>query len=41
MRDASNIGHFGMGDTEFNLRTADQIGRLQTLIAQAYKRNRQ
>jgi predicted transport protein len=40
MRDASNIGHFGMGDTEFDLKTAEQLSRLEPLIKQAYARNR-
>jgi predicted transport protein len=40
MRDASNIGHFGMGDTEFDLKSAEQLGRLELLVKQAYARNR-
>ncbi len=40
MRDVTNIGHYGMGDTEFVLRTADQLPRLKTLIEQSYFRNR-
>jgi predicted transport protein len=36
MRDASNIGHFGMGDTEYSLRTVDQLDELTTLIKTAY-----
>jgi predicted transport protein len=41
MRDVSNIGHFGMGDTEFDLKSAEQLPRLEALIRQAYSRNRQ
>jgi predicted transport protein len=41
MRDASNIGHFGMGDTEFDLKSAEQLPRLEALIRLAYGRNRQ
>jgi len=37
MRDASNIGHFGMGDTEFSLRTVDQLGEVRALIKTAYE----
>jgi len=40
MRDVTKIGHYGMGDTEFVLRTADQLPRLKALIHQAYVRNR-
>jgi predicted transport protein len=40
MRDASNIGHFGMGDTEFDLKSAEQLARLESLIKQAYARSR-
>jgi predicted transport protein len=36
MRDASNIGHFGMGDIEYSLVTIDQLDELRTLISAAY-----
>ncbi len=40
MRDVSSIGHYGMGDTEFVLRSADQLPRLKALVQQSYLRNR-
>ena len=40
MRDVSSIGHYGMGDTEFVLRTSDQLPRLKDLIQQSYLANR-
>ncbi len=40
MRDVTNIGHYGMGDTEFVLRSPDQLGRLKSLLQQSYVRNR-
>ena len=36
MRDATNIGHFGMGDTEYSLRNVDQLDELKELIQSAY-----
>lgn len=36
MRDASNIGHFGMGETEYSLRNVDQLDELKQLIQTAY-----
>lgn len=36
MRDASNIGHFGMGDIEYSLVTVDQLDELRALISTAY-----
>lgn len=36
MRDASNIGHLGMGDIEYSLVTIDQLDELRTLISAAY-----
>jgi predicted transport protein len=36
MRDARNIGHFGMGDTEYSLRNVDQLDELKALIQTAY-----
>jgi predicted transport protein len=32
MRDARNIGHFGMGDTEYSLRNVDQLDEVKALI---------
>jgi predicted transport protein len=40
MRDATNIGHFGQGDTEFNLTSADQLEQLEPLLRPSYLRNR-
>ncbi len=40
MRDATKIGHYGMGDTEFVLRSSVQIARLKAFIHQSYLRNR-
>jgi predicted transport protein len=40
MRDATNIGHFGIGATEFNLTLTDQLEQLEPLLRQAYLRNR-
>jgi predicted transport protein len=40
MRDVTKIGHYGMGDTEFVLRSSDQLPRLKSLIQQSYIRNR-
>jgi predicted transport protein len=36
MRDATEIGHFGMGDTEYSLRTVDQVDEIKELIQTAY-----
>jgi predicted transport protein len=32
------IGHYGMGDTEYLLRKADQLEEAKALITQAYER---
>lgn len=40
MRDVTNVGHFGMGDTEFVLHSPDQLPRLKALLQQSYLRNR-
>jgi len=40
LRDVRNIGHFGMGDTEFTVRAPDQLPRLEALLRQAYLRTR-
>jgi predicted transport protein len=40
MRDVTNVGHFGMGDTEFLLTSPDQLPRLEALLKQSYLRNR-
>lgn len=37
MRDVSDVGHFGMGDTEYALTTTDQLSELQQLILRAYE----
>ena len=37
MRDVRNIGHYGMGDTEFSLREAAQLELVKDLIKLAYK----
>jgi predicted transport protein len=36
MRDATDIGHFGMGDTEYSLRNVDQLDEVKELIQAAY-----
>jgi predicted transport protein len=36
MRDVREIGHFGMGDTEFSLRESSQLTELKELIKLAY-----
>ena len=36
MRDASNIGHFGMGDIEYSLVTVNQLDEIRRLISLAY-----
>jgi predicted transport protein len=36
MRDARNIGHFGMGDLEYSLRTVDQLDEVKGLIRRSY-----
>lgn len=36
MRDATNIGHFGMGDLEYSLTGADQLGEVRALVQAAY-----
>jgi predicted transport protein len=38
MRDVKEIGHYGMGDTEYVLTTADQLDETKALIKQAYER---
>lgn len=38
MRDVREIGHFGMGDTEFSLRESSQLDELKGLVKQAYDR---
>jgi len=40
MRDVTKVGHFGMGDTELNLTSTDQMQKLQSLLKQSYVRNR-
>ena len=36
MRDATDIGHFGMGDTEYSVRNVDQLDEAKELIQAAY-----
>lgn len=36
MRDVRNIGHYGMGDTEYSLRETSQLTEIKTLIEKAY-----
>lgn len=36
MRDASDIGHFGMGDTEYSLRNVDHLDHIKQLIQTSY-----
>jgi predicted transport protein len=36
MRDVSNIGHYGMGDTEYSLHNVYQLDEPKTLIETAY-----
>lgn len=38
-RDVSMIGHWGTGDLEVNVRTADELDRVKTLILQSYEKS--
>lgn len=38
-KDVSNVGHWGMGDYEINLKPGDDLNYLMTLIEQSYKKN--
>ena len=38
MRDVREIGRFGLGDTEYSLRTPEQVDEAKALIQQAYDR---
>lgn len=38
MRDVTDIGHYGMGDTEYVLRKPEQVEEIKALIKQAYDR---
>jgi predicted transport protein len=40
MRDVRNIGHYGLGNTEFNLANASQLKEVEHLIALAYAERR-
>jgi predicted transport protein len=40
MRDVREIGHYGMGDTEYVLRKPEQLDEVKALIRQAYDRVR-
>lgn len=37
MRDVREIGHQGMGDTEYSLRTPAQLDEAKALIKRAYE----
>jgi len=37
MRDVRNIGHYGMGDTEFSLTATEQVAKVKELIRMAYE----
>jgi predicted transport protein len=39
MRDATDIGHFGMGDLEYSLRASDQLEEVRRLAKAAYEAN--
>jgi predicted transport protein len=39
MRDATKIGHFGMGDLEYSLRASDQLEEVRRLVKAAYDAN--
>jgi predicted transport protein len=39
MRDATEIGHFGMGDLEYSLRASDQLAEVRRLAKAAYEAN--
>jgi hypothetical protein len=36
----TDVGHFGMGDTEYRLISQEDLGPLESLIHSAYLRNR-
>lgn len=38
-KDVSNVGHWGIGDYEINLKPGDDLNYLMTLIEQSYKKN--
>jgi predicted transport protein len=40
MRDVRNIGKHRIGETEFALRSPEQLARLQALLKASYLRNR-
>ena len=40
MRDVREIGHFGMGDTEYSLRSPDQLEQAKSLIQDAYEKTK-
>jgi predicted transport protein len=39
LRDVRNIGHFGTGDLEITIRTADDLERAKPLIIKSYEAN--
>jgi predicted transport protein len=41
MRDVTKIGKFGLGNTEYVIRSADQLPELQDLVSRSYLANRQ
>jgi predicted transport protein len=40
MRDVREIGHYGLGDTEYFLRDPGQLEAVKSLIKQAYANTR-
>jgi predicted transport protein len=38
MRDVREIGHYGMGDTEYVLTSAEQLDEVKALVKRAYER---
>lgn len=40
MRDVRNVGHYGMGDTEYSLTDASQLDEVKRLVQLAYERRR-
>ena len=39
IRDVTNIGHFGMGSTEYSVRSADSLDEIRKLIRLAYEKS--
>jgi len=40
MRDVRNIGHFGMGDTEYSLRSPEELNAAKAMIKEAYAKSK-